>query len=259
MTTKPTSATLQLIAGHMNSQFAAFRKAMRACTILFIAIMFSSVSSLADAPPAQSGPAYDVYDESWTAEDNQAWQKVLSTWKQIDAAEQSWEDKCHARWNALWPVAKAGNPEARYAVSKMLAGSYTSSYPYDFRIEGSISMNDMSSIKDGIRRKSLIGLFYGYGAPMLRYELKTDFRKKWVMRLGEIMSDIEQVQAYRKCWIETLSIQKCPNNDALLNDIIPPYEKYAERLDVLLKEPSALTCPADTRGSKYIPVESLSK
>ena len=218
-----------------------------------------SLPASAAEPMTQNGPAYDVYDENWTAEDNNAWQKVLSTWKQIDASEQPWNDKCHARWNALWPVAKAGNPEARYAVSEMLYGSYLSSYPYDFRIEGSISMKDMSSMKDGTRRKSVIGLFYGYGAPMLRYELKTDFRKKWVMRLGEMMSDIEQVQASRKCSIEALIMQKCINSDALLNDIIPPYEQYAERLDALLKEPSALTCPVDTRGSKYITVQPLSK
>ena len=196
---------------------------------LVLGLAFVNQPVSAAEPAAQNGPAYDVYDENWTAEDNATWQKVRDTLKQIDVSNQSPDQKCHARWNAIWPVAKAGNPEARYALSQMLVLGEYSPYAFSFRISGSVKN------QDDVARNSIMGIFYGYDGPTLRKLSKLD----WVVSISLLLSNFEQIKAYNAC-IET-NPQKC-DVATLRGSLILPYEQYAARLDELLRDPSALTC-----------------
>ena len=176
----------------------------------------------------QKSSSSEVYSDDWTQEQSEAWKKANIQMEEVNREGASHGDPCQRKWDIMWPLAKAGNPAARYALYKATGAGY------GFYLQG-----QGFDLLPRHRVSSML-FFHSLGAP----ELKSDLDKAMANHFSLESSYPELGRLgypeIKRCILYTPS-QECTKMLIYRGGILP-FSRFAEEMDFLLGAGLSVKC-----------------
>lgn len=141
----------------------------------------------------------------------------------IDNSGASKEEKCHAKWALIWPLAKAGDLEARFHVFGIIAYSGGLAVP-----------KTLTSMMQEI----LVSYIHALGAPSLQSEAR-DIEGRYPPILNNAPYLLEN-EKFRQC-VTKFRSHECAAL-AVEQRLIPSYELFAHQIDLSISNDSSGLC-----------------
>lgn len=192
--------------------------------LVFLAI-FPAISTRAEEE--EDNPLLSRYTEDWTPKQADEWRKILPQLQAINASDTSLSEQCVARWNILWPLAKAGNLKARNSLFMNLIFSFVRipDYPSDI-----LSMN----------RLGVTLFMHSRGAPRA-YSNLDHLDPRGLGLSYSSFSALTQNEPVMTCMARG-ERQECTRL-AVQQKLIPSFDGLAAEIDGYLQNGKTFQCP----------------
>ena len=205
-------------------------------SILFVSIAEAS-ELIPQIPPKAVN--YEDYTADWTKQQAEEWLAALARIEEVDKSGLTINHQCQATWDIIWPLAKAGNLEARYA----LHGYFSHGYGLYYAGQGF----------DLLSRPRLLALlyFHSLGSPSLTGDI--NYMKVGISTAPSFahnypeFSSISSYPSIQQCVLDAPS-QACTK---MLVDrtLIVSFERFSVEVDALLKSDATINCFTRVRST----------
>ncbi len=207
--------------------------------LCFYFLLFSlllPLSAFAEAA-SQEPDEYAHYTEDWTPEQATAWREALRQLQAITDSDIPEEERCQPRWNIIWPLAKAGNLEARTTFYRALGLTYVRipNYSWDRVTQNRFGVALFMHSR-GAPRARATGVLTG------RFTGKFDGLDPRIFQLSYSgFSVITEDEPVMTCMLQG-ERQACARL-AVERKLIPSFEDLAKEIDALTQNGKTFSCP----------------